>query len=114
MTGTTYDTASMEMSAYKVANAPEIATANASISTLFSTKTTTVTTWSESNMLSAAGWVTSPDISAVIKEIVDQSTWASGNALTILLDPDASSDLEFNTYDFDTTLGAKLTITWSL
>lgn len=54
-----------------------------------------------------ASWLTgqfnaSPDISAVVQEIIDRGGWSSGNALTILWDEDnspANTDLQADDFD---------------
>jgi hypothetical protein len=54
----------------------------------------------------------SPEIKTVIQELVDRGSWASNNAMDILVDDDGSADGINNnqgrTYDEDTTHAAKL------
>jgi hypothetical protein len=65
-----------------------------------------------------SSWVTgaynaSPDLSAIIQEIIDQPEWQEGNALAIfILDRQSTSDREINNYDRNPDLSAKLTITY--
>jgi hypothetical protein len=65
-----------------------------------------------------SSWVTgaynaSPDLSAIIQEIVDQSEWQKGNALAIFIqNKQSTSQREINNYDRRPALSAKLTITY--
>lgn len=66
-------------------------------------RTTASVAWSSAN-LGATGTSrhNSPDIAAIIQEIIDRPGWASGNALNILIQGGATStrDLTFWAFDF--------------
>lgn len=111
------DNASMDIYAHKVANSPDLSADANGISTLFNTKTTASVGWRANDI--GFGFRDSPDLSAVIQEVINVSGWASGNAITLLLDPDASSNLEIRPYEFATTgapgdFAAQLVIEWTL
>lgn len=55
-------------------------------------------TWSEDNIY-LYGYVTSPDIKAVIQEIVNRPNWSSGNAINIILIGMERNNLGFDLYD---------------
>jgi len=76
------------------------------------TKTTAKTTWTATNQ--NTGWITSPDLTAVVQEVIDRDGWVSGNALTLLLDArTVSNSIRFRSYEFDSALAAKLDITYT-
>ena len=52
------------------------------------TTTAASVNWSLGDFTSDGTWVTSPDISSVITEIVSQGTWASGNAMSLIIGSD--------------------------
>jgi hypothetical protein len=49
----------------------------------------------------AFGWVDSPDISAIVQEIVDRSGWRPGNDLGLLVDPVTGDNVYANWVAFD-------------
>jgi len=62
----------------------------------------------------AAGWETSPDISAIIQEIIDRPGWASGNDMSILCLAGLGADCIALVRDYGTypATAAKLNITY--
>lgn len=95
--------------ANKVANAGAIPTTTNGISGL--TRTTANVSWAQ-NSLTASAFNVSPDISAVIQEIVNQGGWSIGNALTIILGNSENVTLaaSFEAYDGSPSEAAQLTI----
>jgi type IV pilus assembly protein PilY1 len=79
-------------------------------------RTTAGVDWDVSGSWSLNTWYDSPDISAVIQEVVDRGGWSSGNALMLLVDNDGS-DLnalrEIYDYGNNTFYAAKLDITYT-
>jgi len=74
--------------------------------------TTAKVTWTATNI--GTGWKSPGDVAAVIQEIIDRPGWASGNAITILLDArTTSNDFRFRCYENDPLLAAKLDITYT-
>lgn len=60
------------------------------------------------------GWITSPDISAIIQEIVNRPDWAPGNAIGLKWLDDGSTDYcSINHYERDPELAAVLEITYT-
>ncbi len=63
-----------------------------------------------------AGAITSPDISAIIQELIGQGGWASGNDLQIIFKDDGSAAgafYELRTFDFDPALALTLNVTYT-
>lgn len=63
-------------------------------------------------------WITSPDISTIISEITSRASWASNNALGLVILNDLLTDvynsIRFNTWDYAGNLyGAKLDINYT-
>jgi len=58
----------------------------------------------------------SPDLSSIITEIIARAGWASGNAMTILIDNDGGSDrrMVFHSYDETTYTEPKLVINYTV
>lgn len=73
-------------------------------------RTTASATWSGD--LGGPGWK-SLDVTSIVQEIVNRSGWASGNALALLIDSVSGTDLRWRSYEYDTTLAAKLTINYT-
>jgi len=71
-------------------------------------------TWKWDTSWSADTWYESPDISAVIQEVVDRAGWSTGNAIAINCAPEnfPSSDRMFWSYDGDPQRAARLEITY--
>jgi hypothetical protein len=81
------------------------------------TTASTAWKWTEANPWEANAWYESPDISAVVQEIVNRSGWASDNAMVIIytFTPDVDvimDERKFWSYDGDPTKAAKLTVTY--
>ncbi len=74
--------------------------------------TTANVAWSATNI--GTGYFTSPDITAVIQEMVNRAGWASGNALTIICVSASGGSNEFDvwTYDQGNGLYAILDVTY--
>ena len=64
-------------------------------------KTTASVNWDHSTAWSANTWYNSPDIAAVVQEIIDRPGWSAGNALAILYSTRLSSNnnRRFSSYD---------------
>jgi photosystem II stability/assembly factor-like uncharacterized protein len=62
-----------------------------------------------------AGSVLSPDISALIEEIIDQPEWQPGNDIAILLDPTANSRryISWRAYDLSPGQAARLSLSYT-
>lgn len=65
-------------------------------------RTTAKTTWNATAV--GAGAVASPDIAAVIQEIVNRGGWTSGNDIAILLDCLSTNSFRFDTVDGSGTI----------
>ncbi len=65
-----------------------------------------------------SGWFDSPDLSAVLQEVVDRPDWQRGNALSLILrdhSPDDSAHyLDVKSYDFNPSFAAKLSLVYLL
>jgi hypothetical protein len=59
-----------------------------------------------------AGWVNSPDISAIIQEIINRGGWAAGNAIVLLFigNIDSTKHFEFRGYEWGSPGHAELHI----
>ncbi len=70
--------------------------------------------WTWDSAWSADTWYDSPDLGAVIQEIVNRPGWSAGNALAILCvgDHSAGSDRQFWSYDGDPARAPQLEITY--
>ena len=71
-------------------NSAALTTANDSIETR--SLTTASANWNNTGI--GAGMRSHPDLSAVIEEVVGQGSWASGNALTIIVDCNAGTNFD--------------------
>ncbi len=61
----------------------------------------------------ASGDPSGSDLGAVIQEIINQSGWASGNALSLIIDTnDSSQDAQLDAYDGSTMNAASLVISY--
>ncbi|MGH7404527.1 MAG: DUF2341 domain-containing protein [Candidatus Methylomirabilales bacterium] len=85
-------------------NAPTFASASWNISTR--TTTSASVTWSSVPSWSSNLAYQTPNLSAVIQEIVDRSGWASGNSLVIIVS--GSGDRDAKTYENSSTQAALL------
>jgi hypothetical protein len=78
------------------------------------TKTTAAVTWNEDLAIPGAQWEASPDISAVIQEIVD-SGWTEGDDLALfLIDNSAGGNFSFRPYEYGAEYAPVLDVTYSL
>lgn len=111
----TFDDAQCSIGAHNHDDAPAFpAAAGANdVNTRLASMTTAAVAWNADGLLSSPGWVTSPDISAVVQEIVNRSGWASGNAIVVILkgDTGTSKSLYSASYDGTPANAAKLAVT---
>lgn len=56
---------------------------------------------------------TSPDIKTILQEIVNQGSWASGNALGFFIQQASSDDIEFYDYSASPSKSMQLSVTYS-
>ena len=86
------------------------------ISQLTTTMASTAWKWAQDQPWSANEWYESPDISAVVQEIVNRPGWASNNSMVILYPMDQSTftteERGFWSFDGDPAKAAKLVITY--
>ena len=73
--------------------------------------TTAYVEWEQETYWGAGSQYDSPDISAVIQEIVDRGGWASGNAMMLILDVVGTTYSAASAYDRETGL-PELHIKW--
>ena len=79
------------------------------------TLTTAAVDWDVSSSWTQDNFYSSPNISSVIQEVVDRGSWATDNAINILIKDDGSTDgnnRNVNSFDQDPTKAAKLDITY--
>lgn len=74
-------------------------------------RTTANAVWSGTAL--GVGDENSPDLAAVIQEIVNRAGWVSGNALTLLLDGGASTAFRWNGYETSSATCARLAIDYT-
>jgi hypothetical protein len=76
--------------------------------------TTASVDWSEIESWTSGNPYDTPDISAIIQEIVRKGAWSSGNAIQIMIkrDTPGTADRVFETYDDVPANSAKLFVTW--
>lgn len=103
----------MYIAAEKIANSPTFQAVNFNISSR--TATTNQVLWTGVSDINPPAWMNSFDISSVISEVVGQSTWQSGNALSILCSSGRGDTpgLRLEFWDGNATEAAKLTASWS-
>ncbi len=82
------------------------------------TRTSAVVNWDNVGAWAASTNYDSPDITSVIQELVNQSGWASGNAMVIYLEDNGSSAVngttrQFQTYDNYAPNAPKLQIVYN-
>jgi hypothetical protein len=62
-------------------------------------------------------WRASPDIAAVVQEIVDRTNWNAGNAMQLFVNDgqagQVAGQISFQAYDGNPVLSANLQVTWS-
>lgn len=95
--------------AEKIANSATLSNSKSSISS--KTKTSNSVTWSGSNSFTAGTSYRSPDISAVLKEITNQSGWSSNNSITFILER-SSGTRKFLSNDYSLSKSAKLVVNY--
>src|SRR3990172_4455727 len=91
-------------------------------------RTTATVQWNSTNLFAsgtdvayewgaAAGDPTNgADLSAIVQELIDQGSWATGNAMVMIYEQHTASstrDLAIRTYDYNTALAAKLHIEYT-
>lgn len=72
-------------------------------------KTSTSVSWSLPDFTTNEQWFDSPDISGVIQQVVNQSGWASGNAMSFILNDDNQART-IESWDGEAGEAAKLTV----
>lgn len=100
-------------SGHKVSNAVA-PTTYAQYESYYSAKTTATV----SDTISANGWKTSPDVKTIIQEIVNQSSWISGNSILIFIHDNGNAPWTWNgtqitTFDGTPANSTKLNITFA-
>lgn len=109
--GDNFDDAREHIFAEDIDDSPDFA---ATPSVMSRTNTTANVAWDASNIGTGA-YFPSPDITAVIQEVIDRPGWVSGNALTVLLRGDASGTsrtLRFMAKEHADNHPARLNITY--
>jgi type IV pilus assembly protein PilY1 len=83
-------------------------------------RTTAIVDWKIIPAVVVDRWDDSPDISTIIQELVDQETWASGNAIVIFVDDYSDYTThnndrlrEWRSYDSDSAKAPKLLVTYT-
>lgn len=99
----------LRLYAENIANSPALSSSDDDISDR--TKTTNFTEWQPDNW-SDDNHYTSPDMSAVIQEVVGNIGWASGNALTIIQTHESGNDRRAKSYNNSSSEAAKLHISY--
>lgn len=104
----TNDNPNVDISAEDVDNAVSFVTTADVTSRV---RTTATVTWAEDNIPSPD---TSPDITAVIQEVIDRAGWVSGNALVVFMDGRSDLSRQFRVASFEhaTLAAVKLDITY--
>ncbi len=92
-----------------IANAPTFTTTDYNISNR--TLTTASASWAPTSWITNSNY-NSPSIVSVIQEIVNQGTWASGNAIAIIIT--GTGHRSSPSYNGDATNAAKLVVTYTL
>lgn len=79
---------------------------------------TAVVNWDKPVAWKAGTWYNSPDITALIQEIVNQPSWVSGNAMTVLhknrKTSGSEADIVYDLYAQGSAYAPKLVITYSI
>jgi hypothetical protein len=77
------------------------------------TKTTASVAWTTNDLGTAGARITSPDLAAVIQEVVDRPGWQPGNNIALIYVHNSASDkLEVAAYEHATDLAPSITITY--
>ncbi len=96
---------------HKVANSTTFTSSNNNISTRLSTEATTASVaWSGVPNLAVNYKLVSPDLTGVVQEIVNQTGWANGNAMTFLISGTGNKITE--SFDSEPAAAPKLYITY--
>ena len=107
---TSYDDPDVDVYLEDADNSAALSTASNNLSGR--SLTTAKVTWTATGV--GAGWRGPGSLAAVVQEVTDRAGWASGNAMTALLDSlSAANNLRIRPYEYDTTLAAKLTIDYT-
>lgn len=77
------------------------------------TATTATVTWSNVGSWIAGERYDTPDISAVVQEIVDRGSWASGNHIVLIVQTTTSSQRSAVSYDYAPSDATKLIVTYA-
>jgi hypothetical protein len=105
---TNSDPTSLTIKGQLIANAPTFTTTSGNISSR--TTTTASASWTPGSWTTGSDY-NSPSIVSVIQEIVDQGTWASGNAIAIIIT--GTGHRASQAYDSSPATAAKLVVTYS-
>jgi hypothetical protein len=103
------DVTNLTIKGQLIANAPTFTSTNGNISGR--TLTTAAAAWAPASWSTGTDY-NSPSIASVIQEIVDQGTWASGNAIAIIIT--GTGHRASASYNGDSTNAAELVVTYSL
>ena len=106
---TNSDATNLTIKGQLIANAPTFTTTSGNISSR--TVTTASASWTPGSWTTGSDY-NSPSIVSVIQEIVDQGTWASGNAVAIIIT--GTGHRASQAYDSDPATAAKLVVTYSI
>lgn len=109
ISSTSFDDPNCPIYAEAVDDAATFTTASNDISGR--TRTTASVTWSGTSL--GTGWKTTPDISAVIQEVINRAGWTSGNDLNILMGFASGANVRVLSYDNAPADAPILNITWT-
>lgn len=105
------------ISAQAADNAAALAGTNGDLRASVRPRTTADVTLNATNMVTNT-WYSSPDMKAVIQEVVNRAGWASGNAMVILMDTKPDSAVGewqiISCYGLSPTRAPKLTINYTV
>ena len=105
---TNSEATSLTIKGQLIANSPTFTTTNGDISNR--TLTTASTAWSPGTWTTGTDY-NSPGIESVIQEIINQGSWASGNALSIIIT--GTGHRSSQAFDTNPTTAAKLVVTYT-
>ncbi len=80
----TSDASTLNIGAIDIGNLTAFSTANYSLTNL--PRTTSVATWSNVPAWTVGATYNTPDLSAVVQEVVDRNDWGAGNAIAFVID----------------------------
>ncbi len=105
-------TTDLTVQGHNVDNSPTFTTTNNSISARLSTEATTASiAWNGVPNLAVNYKLVSPDIKAIVQEIVNRSGWVDGNAMSFLISGSGTKNVE--SYDSEPGAAPKLYITYT-